>query len=84
VDLKRDLDGISVYPNPTSGEVFIKGLRGNPIVKVTDLHGKVVEMYKTNQIREGRISLEDQPSGIYLIIVYSDNYHLKTIKVLKQ
>jgi hypothetical protein len=80
----RDVEGINVYPNPTSGEMFIVGLRENCTVRVINLSGMIVKEIDSKDIASGKISIADQPDGNYFVTIKSDNYHLKTIQVVKQ
>jgi hypothetical protein len=75
---------ISVYPNPSTGELYIAGLRANTTLRVVDITGKVVKTISSEQIHAGKISIADQPDGIYFIIMSVDDYFMKTLKVLKQ
>lgn len=80
----RNLKDISVYPNPTTGKMFIVGLREHCVVRVYDINGQVLKVYKSEEIQGGTISISDQPAGVYFVSVTSGIYHLRTLKVLKQ
>jgi hypothetical protein len=80
----RDLGNISVYPNPTSGIMFIVGLKDDYTVRVLDMSGRVLKVFKSENIQHGTISISDQPAGMYIISVTSKGYQLKTLKVLKR
>jgi hypothetical protein len=82
--INHDLDGISVYPNPTHGEFFIIGLRENSTVSVYNIEGQVIKIFEPKNINGGRISIEDQPAGMYFITINSGSYHLKTLRVIKK
>jgi hypothetical protein len=79
-----NVEGISAYPNPTSGEIFITGLRSNCMLKIYSITGELRKAYASKQIERGTISLDDQPDGIYFIQVEADGYILKTLKVIKR
>jgi hypothetical protein len=80
----RDLETISAYPNPTTGEVFITGLHKDSKLNVYNLTGKLVMAIDANELNSGLISLEGHPAGVYFITVKLESYHLKSIRVLKQ
>jgi len=60
---------IRVYPNPTTGKVFIKGINEPEILKVFDNMGKQV-IEKTN-ITSGSLDLGDLPVGLYILQIRS-------------
>jgi hypothetical protein len=84
IGLNRDLEDIKAYPNPTAGEVYISGLRENCTITVIDVNGRTVKVIEPDQIFENRVSISDQPNGIYFVTVKSGTYHLKTMMVIKK
>ncbi len=72
---------VTVYPNPVppgySGQVAIRGLVNNAIVKVTELDGRLVYQARAlggQAIWDGRDYKGNRvSSGIYLVLVTSDN-----------
>jgi len=84
INQNLDVKGISIYPNPTRGEMFIVGLRPDCTVNVNDITGKLIKVYKSEQIHAGRISIDDQPNGIYFVTVKANGYNLKSMRVVKQ
>ncbi len=74
---------IKLYPNPTQGNIFIDGLKAGERVQVFNTLGSVIVDYEVNAASREIISLEDQPAGVYLIMV-TDNEQVtgryKTIK----
>lgn len=74
------LNGLLLYPNPTSNLLTIS-INGIKNIIVTDLSGKT---YKSIKTRENKISLADLNAGTYIISVFSfDNKLLATEKVIK-
>ena len=65
---------LSIYPNPTTGKVWLKGNideRSNIII--TDVTGRVV--YSATQANSfGYIDLSDYPNGLYFVEIQSRNY----------
>ena len=76
-------DKISVYPNPTNGEVFIntKGLTIKTI-NCYSLNGKLL---KTTYHKETKmIDLTHLENGIYILQLIDFENNIKTVRVLKQ
>ena len=61
---------ISFYPNPTQGQITIKGLNNNDTVEVMDLSGRIIETSSSKTI-----NLHNFANGIYIINVYDVNNH---------
>ncbi|WP_164914209.1 reprolysin-like metallopeptidase [Aquimarina sediminis] len=74
--------GISYFPNPTTGKVFIES--GDPIreIKVAHISGQTI-LSKTYNANDVTLSLDDLAQGIYFITVYSSTTK-RIIKVLKR
>lgn len=56
---------LSIYPNPTSGKVTVKGIDGQVKVRVTDIYGRTV--IATSVAMPAEIDLEGLADGIYLM-----------------
>jgi len=74
---KLQLLGISVYPNPSEGIIYIKTddyLNKDLIVKIYDVNGQVV--YSNYHLTETieKIDLSNNKSGIYFIQLINDKY----------
>jgi hypothetical protein len=57
---------ISIYPNPTKGQLTIEGVEGIESVRILTMDGKVMQTIATNS---NTISVEALPQGIYTIEV---------------
>ena len=66
--------GISVYPNPTNGKLFIhnSGQKENMTVTVLNNVGQVVFTKSFDQMTTAVIDLSSQSSGVYSVQVKSD------------
>lgn len=62
---------ISLYPNPTQGEVNIEGLHPNSFIRVYDDLEKVV-WHAPAKDSEITINLSDNPNGVYLLEIISN------------
>nr|WP_245365495.1 T9SS type A sorting domain-containing protein [Chryseobacterium scophthalmum] len=73
-------ENLSVYPNPFKDQITISG--GLPLQSVTvyDASGKIVKEIKGNT---RTISLQQIPSGIYMMKLIMKNGSSKTIKTVK-
>jgi hypothetical protein len=74
----------ALYPNPTTGKFFItfKKALDNVLIKILDVNGRTVENFRASGSRV-EVSLTDQPSGIYFIVI-NDAGTLINKKVVKQ
>ncbi len=74
---------LSIYPNPTTNYLTLKTEDNtNLSYQLYDFQGKIIE----NEIvsnNSTRISLEEQPTGIYFLNVVKSNRIVKTFKVIK-
>ena len=82
-------NGVSVYPNPNNGN-FTLGVSANVdelVIKITDIQGRVVYASVDNKVNAGfvkQISLDSQPSGMYLMqILANGEQQTKKISVQK-
>lgn len=63
-------NGISLYPNPTEGDLTINFDQGNEdyLIRVTDIQGKTISEIETYSEKGITINL-DIPQGVYFIVV---------------
>ena len=77
-------NSLSVYPNPTNGEFTIDfGQKVNEVnVSLTDLVGKQIgsKIYTNDQLLNLKI---EEPSGVYLLIVESENKRV-VVRLVKE
>ena len=59
---------INLYPNPSNGRVFVEGLEPGSNIQVYNIVGVPV-FSKLVQNSNEVLSLEDQPAGLYLVVV---------------
>ncbi len=74
---------IELYPNPTTGQINVSGLAAGYRIQVYNSVGASVRDIKVQSNVEG-ISLGDQPSGMYMIVVSDKEKMLGRYKLLKQ
>ena len=57
------MEGINIYPNPTSGLVTISDISGISTIKITNSVGQVVKTFAA----QTSIDISDLPKGIYIL-----------------
>jgi len=80
IETQNSLDGIFIYPNPTSDYITISGIDTKDIYQIvmTDSSGRIV----LEQQYQGKIDIRKFPKGIYCVKVNSDKkYFSKKIVV---
>lgn len=74
---------IRMYPNPSTGFVTMEGVKAGSAVKMVNTVGAVVMNMVTTTDNE-TINIENQKSGIYMLVVSSDNRVVGNFKLIKQ
>jgi hypothetical protein len=74
---------IQLYPNPTSGEIIVSGLKAGQRIQVYNSAGAAIREINVHESIE-RISLKNQPAGMYMIVVSDNRKMLGRYKALKQ
>jgi hypothetical protein len=76
-------EDIELYPNPTNGEINVSGVKAGYRIQVYNSVGAVIRDINVQSSIE-RISLRNQPNGMYMIVVSENNKMLGRYKALKQ
>ncbi len=79
---KLDKQEISVYPNPTSGKIRVSGVQAGNRIQVFSSTGAVVRDAVVQNSME-ILSLDNQPDGMYMIVVSAENSVTAKFKVIK-
>jgi len=74
---------IQLYPNPTNGEINVSGLKAGYRVQVYNSVGAAIRDINVQSSIE-RISLRNQPAGMYMVVVSDNKQMLGRYKVMKQ
>ncbi len=74
---------IKVYPNPTSGKVNIQGLEQGTRIQVFNQTGALLKDIRTSRSME-TISLDNQPSGMYLLVLTKNSSLVGQYKVIRR
>ncbi len=76
-------NSIKVYPNPTSGKVNIQGMEQGTRIQVYNQTGALLREVNTRNSIEV-ISLENQPSGIYMVVLSKNSRLLGNYKIVRR
>lgn len=81
---KNEFEGISVYPNPTSGKFQLK-FNNQKIVllEITDVLGKII-LKKQLEKETTNIDLSAHPNGIYFVKAFDSKGNFVMKKIVKQ
>jgi hypothetical protein len=74
---------IEIYPNPTTGRLNVRGIEAGNRIQVYNSNGAVVRDMKVRSNVEV-LSIDDQPAGMYLIVISNDNTLLGRYKAVKK
>jgi hypothetical protein len=66
------LNDVTIYPNPSNGEIIVNGISENSHIIITDFTGKLVFEIKTNKTLN-YFDLSNLSSGVYHIRINSEN-----------
>lgn len=68
-------DAITIYPNPFTSFIKIKGLSGNSTISVFNGSGQELKCLRTDGTSELKMDLSDLPAGVYDIIISEKDGH---------
>ncbi len=76
-------NGIDLYPNPTDGKINVSGVKAGNRIQVYNSVGAAIRDIKVQNSIE-TISLDNQPAGMYMIIISDQNKMLGRYKALRK
>ena len=77
------MEGITLFPNPTSGVVNINGMPSSVSkLNVLDMNGRIVQAIAINQT-DAKVNMNNLENGIYFIQVIAEGVN-QTLRVVKQ
>jgi hypothetical protein len=76
------INNIEIYPNPTNGNLNISGLVTDQQIKIFNSVGTLIINKKVHNNLEV-LSLKNEPSGMYLIVVSGKNEVIGRYKIIK-
>ena len=74
---------IEIYPNPTNSKLNITGVEQGNRIKLFNASGKLVRDIKAQNNME-TLTLEDQPAGIYLIVISKNDLLIGRYKAIRK
>jgi hypothetical protein len=81
---ENNTEEISVYPNPSTGSITVKGIKGaNQVLIIRDVLGKSVLTSSLNNNSQ-TVDISVLPQGIYFATINSKEGKSKTIKIVKK
>lgn len=69
---ESDISGAKVYPNPSSGQIYIKDAPVGSEIEITDMVGKVVLKVRLSGANQS-IDLSANPDGVYFYTIKSSD-----------
>ena len=78
-----ELRKLDMYPNPTDGQLNIRGLEPGNVIRIYSMQGKLMREVKSHTDHE-TIHLEALPEGLFLITISDDNRVLGQFKAVKK
>ncbi len=76
-------EGIELYPNPTNGDINISGVKEGYRIQIYNSVGSVIRDINVQNSIE-RISIKDQPAGMYMVVIRDGNSLIGRYKSIKQ
>ncbi|GEM_PF-2691902 len=74
---------LQIFPNPTSANFIVKGLRGDNTIAVANLAGQVILHVNVDGVAEQTIQVAHLPAGTYFVTVTNDDGSNEIHKVVK-
>lgn len=81
-DISKNLQNLSIFPNPTRDVIQLKGIENNTISQVSIVNVLGKKVYASSKISNSKIDVSQLNSGIYILIVTSEN-NQKRMKFIK-
>ncbi|MFA9388214.1 MAG: T9SS type A sorting domain-containing protein [Prolixibacteraceae bacterium] len=74
---------IKAYPNPTTGMINIDGLEDGNVIRIFNVVGNNVLTITAGSMKE-KASLQNQPNGLYVVVVNDGAQQIARFKVIKK
>lgn len=75
---RNSIEPITVFPNPTTGLIYLQGVSSNSKIDLFSMEGKLISSFKQFK----NINLSSLKSGIYLLRVSSET-KVNTLRIIK-
>ncbi|PLX07892.1 MAG: hypothetical protein C0596_09135 [Marinilabiliales bacterium] len=73
---------ISVYPNPTAGQLNFAGIESNTRIEIFSQTGQLIVSFERSY--DFNFDISDYPAGVYTIKYYPDNSNMVVKRVIKE
>ncbi|MDR0873775.1 MAG: leucine-rich repeat protein [Prevotellaceae bacterium] len=80
---EQQAKGITIFPNPTKDEIFIKSENEIEKIEVVDITGRTVGANNYSPSQNGAINISALPAGVYLVKIFVDGQSI-TKKIIKE
>ena len=83
---ESNIENVSLFPNPSSKNIYIKNLKGDELITMYDLLGRVMEIPFQNAENNSEIvaDISSLKRGLYLVVISDvSNNSKRTISVIK-
>jgi PKD repeat protein len=74
---------ISVFPNPTSGNIIIESQEKLSAITVTDISGKIISIFKSDGNKKENINISSLKQGIYIVEVIDIKDNTNIFRIIK-
>ena len=81
VDVNNPKDNITIYPNPTTGNLYLKGLSGNSIIEIYNVFGQLIYATQTG-LNDIAIILPPAGRGVYCYRISDGTEVVKAGKIV--
>lgn len=75
--------GISLYPNPTTDNIYLEGNLNDVRLSVTDMAGNILFMGNLNGVAYHLIDLSQYPDGTYIVRIENEGIQ-ESVKIIKK
>lgn len=82
-ELSKGSGHFKIYPNPSTGLLFVAGIEQNTRIKIMGIQGNLIEQKDLNAA-DATINLSQYPNGIYLLLLENKNGQTEQFKIEKQ
>lgn len=81
-DISKNLQNVSIFPNPTRDVIQLKGIENSTISQFSIVNVLGKKVYASSKISNSKIDVSQLNSGIYILTVTSENSQ-KRMKFIK-
>ena len=81
---ENNVSKVSLFPNPAKDNITINNLKGNEVIRLTTIEGKVIHEVVNSDAEKITIDLNDFTNGIYLVSVTGSNTRYKEKVVINK